>query len=199
MTIVDKFPAPGDTGVAGADRGTEWATAPTLAGPATYTGPSPAPSSTRPARLRRGRRRGRVTTPIGRTPPGRARPDCGWWPIRSGAVPARRHRRHLFHHDDAARRASCRPDVAWNSIAHSEATDVDNGRIRKLAPLEPLKVGVATMYGNLQVTKEIGDNPADLPLDDVEFTFAYDCATAVTAVAVSGPARSPRRRPHPVW
>ena len=40
MTIVDTFPAPGDTGVLGAARGTQWATAPTLAGPATYSGPA---------------------------------------------------------------------------------------------------------------------------------------------------------------
>ena len=40
MTIIDSFPAPDDTGVFGADRGTQWDTAPTLAGPATYNGPA---------------------------------------------------------------------------------------------------------------------------------------------------------------
>ena len=40
MTIIDDFPAPGDASVLGAARGTQWATAPTLAGPATYSGPS---------------------------------------------------------------------------------------------------------------------------------------------------------------
>ena len=67
------------------------------------------------------------------------------------------------------------PTVAYNSLAHSEVTDVGNGSTRTLPPLEPLRVGVGTLYGNLQVLKEIGDNPANLPLDDVEFTFTYDC------------------------
>ncbi len=186
MTIVDKFPAPGDTGVAGADRGTEWATAPTLAGPATYNG--------LPA--------GEIQYTTGEP----CAAGLSAWPCNdvtwSGTAAGSTALRMLATFDPTplppggtvdvyftmntpveVPRVSD-PTIAWNSIAHSETTRINNGGVRELAPLEPLKVGVATMYGNLQVIKEIGFNPADVPLDDVEFTFSYDCTIST---GVPGP------------
>ncbi len=191
MTIVDKFPAPGDTGVAGADRGTQWATAPTLAGAATYGGPS--------------------TGTLQYTTGEPCAAGLSAWPCNDvawtgTAAPASTGLRLLANFAPAPLPPGgtvdvsftmttpvdvpqvADPTIAWNSIAHSEVTDVGNGNTRPLGPLEPLKVGVATMYGTLEVAKEIGDNPAGLPLDDVVFTFTYDCTTAGdTPWPVGGP------------
>ena len=57
---------------------------------------------------------------------------------------------------------------------------------RVLPPLEPLKVGVAAIYGSLQVVKQIGDNPGNLNLDGVEFTFTYSCTLSTGAPGVTG-------------
>ena len=59
------------------------------------------------------------------------------------------------------------------------------------------------MYGNLQVVKQIGDNPGNLPLDDVEFTFAYDCTLTHGHPGCRGhrhrdPDHAGRRDGHPV-
>ncbi len=191
MTIVDKFPAPGDTGVAGAVRGTEWATAPTLAGPATYTGPVT------------GTLQYTTGAPCAAGLPAWPCNDVTWTGVAAAGSTGLRLLATfapsllppggtvdvsftMTTPIDVPQVSN--PTIAWNSIAHSEVTDVGNGQTRPLAPLEPLKVGVATMYGSLQVTKDIGDNPAGLPLDDVAFTFAYDCTTAGdTPWPVSGP------------
>ncbi|MEP6563268.1 MAG: DUF5979 domain-containing protein, partial [Nakamurella sp.] len=62
------------------------------------------------------------------------------------------------------------PTIAWNSFAHSETTARGN-----LPPTEPLQVGIATAYGNLQVVKKIGQNPFNLDFSGTEFNFHYTC------------------------
>lgn len=191
MVIVDTFPAPGDTGVLGAPRGTEWSTAPTLVGPAVYDGPATGEI---------GYTSGTACTddlvldgppcPAGSwaDPPGEdttaLRLDATFdpEPLPPGGVvdvyftmqaPA-----------DVPRVSD--PTVAYNSLAHAETTEIAPGTERVLPPLEPLKVGVATMYGTLEVIKEIGDNPAGLVLDGTEFTFEYSCVLTNGEPSVSG-------------
>ena len=38
------------------------------------------------------------------------------------------------------------------------------------------------VFGSLQVVKEIGDNPAGLPVDDLVYTFSYTCSVGGTEV-----------------
>lgn len=67
------------------------------------------------------------------------------------------------------------PTIAWNSFAHAETTVRAGGTDNYLPPTEPIKTGVALQYGTLGVTKAVGENPSNLPLDDVQFEFAYRC------------------------
>lgn len=186
MVIVDTFPAPGDTGVLGAERETEWATAPTLSGPATYTGPTT----------------GTISYTSGAAciddlfldgPPcpvdawdGAPGPDTTALRLMAdfqpdplgpgGTIDV------SFSMDAPAEVPRVAdPTIAWNSIAHAERTELS-----VLPPLEPLKVGVAVLYGSLEVVKEIGDNPADLPVDDLTYTFGYECTLSNGDPAGSG-------------
>ncbi len=59
--------------------------------------------------------------------------------------------------------------VAWNSFAHTEFF-ADNGRTVQLPATEPLKTGVALVFGDLTVRKVVVDSPAAGP-----FTFVYRC------------------------
>ncbi len=67
------------------------------------------------------------------------------------------------------------PTVAWNSFGHAEITQRAGGGSRTLPPTEPIKVGVAQAYGGFEVTKQIDENPADLPVDDLTYEMAYRC------------------------
>lgn len=185
MTVVDTFPAPGDTGVFGADRGTQWATAPTLAGPAVYISDFPA-----------GQIEYTTETPCAGGSADWPCDDATWTGGFAGATALRMIAD--FDPDPLPPGGTVEvlfsmtaptevprvsdPTIAYNSLAHGEI--LENGTEQQ--PLEPLKVGVATLYGNLEVVKEIGQNPADLPLDDVEFTFSYDCTIATGAPGPSG-------------
>jgi uncharacterized repeat protein (TIGR01451 family) len=181
MTIIDNFPVSGDTGVFGADRGTQWANRPTLAGPATYNGPSTGVLEYSTS-----------SDPCAGDPANWPCDGAGWG---SGSGPDTASLRMRATFDEPlppggvvdvyfsmttpveVPRVSD-PTVAYNSLAHGEVTQVnEEGDTRTLAPLEPLRVGVATLYGSFRVFKFIpaDGNPADLPLDDVEFEFTYEC------------------------
>lgn len=179
MTLIDNFPAPGDTGVLGSPRLTEWDNRPTLEDPAVFNGPGnaqigytsgtpctadlilngpgcpadawddgPGPSTTAM------RIAATFSTPL---------PPAGTVDISfSMRTPL-----------DVTQTGD--PTIAWNSFAHAEATRLGSGGERVLPPIEPIKVGVATFYGSLQVVKEIGENPAGLPVDALDYTFQYDC------------------------
>lgn len=200
MTIIDTFPAPGDTGVLGAARGTEWATAPTLTGPAVYNGPS----------------NGEIgyTSGIACTddlflddPPCPAGAWNGTWDASNTALrmaatfdpaplpPGGTVDVYFSMTTPAVVPRVSDPTIAWNSIAHAEITEPAPGQERVLTPLEPLKVGVATMYGNLQVIKEIGRNPAFLPLANTAFEFAYECTMTNGMVGSAGTVTATRTTP----
>lgn len=192
MTVIDTFPAPGDTGVLGADRGTEWATAPTLSGPATYTGPDVGEISYTSS----------DTVCIDDLDFNSAGCDPTDWDDPPGPETTALRLAGDFASDPLAPGGTVDvsfsmdapveipyvsdPTVAWNSLAHAEVTQIDGGGERVLPPLEPLRVGVAAMYGELQVVKEIGDNPAGLPVDDLEYGFAYECTLSTGAPGPAG-------------
>ncbi|MET0692956.1 MAG: DUF5979 domain-containing protein [Propionibacteriaceae bacterium] len=67
------------------------------------------------------------------------------------------------------------PTIAWNSFAHAETTVRSNGRDNILPATEPIKVGIGLAYGTLEVVKLIGENPSELPVEDLQFEFAYSC------------------------
>jgi hypothetical protein len=72
-------------------------------------------------------------------------------------------------------------EVAWNSFAYTPFFQ-QGAQIVQLPPTEPIKTGVAVVFGTLEVVKEIGDNPAGLPVEDLEYTFAYTCTVGGTEV-----------------
>ena len=74
-------------------------------------------------------------------------------------------------------------EVAWNSFAHTEFFD-DNGRTVQLPATEPIKTGVALVYGDFTVTKAVTGSAADGP-----FSFAYRCR--VTPEAPGGETAEP--------
>lgn len=179
MRLIDEFPAPGDTGVLGAPRGTQWNTRPTLAGAPVYTGSGTAEFTyTSGAPCVADLTIGGPGCPAGAWSPGfsssarafklavtfptRLLPGQGITIAFSMTAPV-----------DVDQVAN--PTVAWNSFAHAESTQTGSGGERILPPIEPIKVGVAVAYGTLEVIKEIGDNPAGLPVEDLEYTFSYTC------------------------
>ncbi len=185
MRIVDRFPVEGDRGVfVDQARETEWANRPTLNSQPVLDGP------------------GTMTTTYTNAEPictadldmggvGGTAPQCpadAWDdPYSAGAVGAKMD----IHFDpfiapggivnitfdmltplDVPRVSD--PTIAWNSYAHAEVTDRD-GQPNVLPVTEPVKVGVATAYGALQITKQIGQNPDNLPLGPVEFPIHVVC------------------------
>ena len=193
MVVVDTFPAPGDLSVLGTPRGTQWSTAPTLVGAAAYAGPATGTFGYTAGAP--------CLEDINLEPPAcpagawSAAPVAGTSALQMSAVfdPA-----DLLDPGEDVQIAFsmdapvevpwvANPTIAWNSLAHAEEYQSDaQGNTAILRPLEPLRVGVATMYGNLEVVKEIGANPGDLPLEDVTFTFAYDCTTTTGDPGGSG-------------
>lgn len=180
MVIIDALPAPDDTGVLGGDRGTEWENRPTLAGPATYVGPTT----------------GTLTYTSGTpctadlTLGGPGCPADAWddpadatttaLKLSASFEPSRLApgafvdvRFQMDTPTDVPQVSD--PTVAWNSLAHAEATVTGTRGERILPPIEPIKVGVATTYGVLEVVKQIGDNPADVPAAGLTYEFTYEC------------------------
>ena len=83
--------------------------------------------------------------------------------------------------------------VAWNSFAHTEFF-ADNGRTVQLPATEPMKTGVALVFGDLTVRKVVVDSPAAGP-----FTFVYRCTLRPEGSdGEPGPSgRGRHRRVHP--
>ena len=189
LRLVDVFPRAGDTGVilTGSARGTEWDTAPTLQSGVTITGLgnldvgySGAASAV-------------CTTDLGRPPvacpagawsgaagpgatafraiitfPGQLAPGGSTGLLFSMSAPV-----------DPAADAS--DDIAWNSFAYTPFFRQGTATVQ-LPPTEPIKTGVAVVFGSLEVVKEIGENPAGLAVDDLEYTFSYACSVGGTPV-----------------
>lgn len=191
IRVVDVFPAPGDTGVilTEEDRGTQWSQAPTLLGPVTREGPGTLAltySDDNPA----------CTTDLNRPPT--ACPAEAWSETYDPAATAFRGfvdfpGEGLAPGGSTALRFRMKaPDaptdpiqnqVAWNSFAHTEFF-ADNGRIVQLPPTEPIKTGVALVFGDFTVSKAVEGSAEDGP-----FSFAYRCT--VTPEAPGGETAEP--------
>lgn len=192
MRVIDTFPAAGDKGIiAGEDRGTEWNNRPTLATEPVLTGP------------------GTMTTlytdktdvcikDLDMGGAGSTSEQCAQedWAAAYGPNVTAAQFQLTFDPKigpgeqvsiafemnaplDVAKASE--PTVAWNSFAHAETTD-RNGNAHVLPPTEPIKVGVALAYGNLNLVKMIGENPSNLPVADLAFTYQVTC----TIVPVGG-------------
>ena len=176
IRVVDVFPHPGDTGVilTGEERGTQWREPPTLLGPVELVGPGTPDvgysSEDSPC-----------TTELNRPPTGC--PAGTWADSRDDQTQAFRAAvafapglapggSTALRFRMAAPSAPTEPSqdmVAWNSFAHTEFFS-DNGRTVQLPATEPIKTGVALVFGDLTVHKEVVDSPATGP-----FAFAYRC------------------------
>lgn len=191
IRVVDVFPAPGDTGVilTGESRGTQWKQAPILLGPLALVGPgslAAAYTTASPA----------CTTDLNRPPVACA---AGAWsdayasnaaafrglvtftdPLGPGGSTALRFRMQappvpIDPVDDM---------VAWNSFAHTEFFREAGGRIVQLPATEPIKTGVAMVFGSLTVQKVLADGATGGP-----FALHYRCT--VTPEGPAGQALDP--------
>ncbi len=183
MTIVDRLPVEGDTGVLGAPRGTQWDQRPTLIAAPVVSGggqssaigystsdtlctedldfgsPNTCSSEDWATTFTSDATAFQVAMNFRQAP---LAPGAGVSIAFSMRTPL-----------DVSRVSD--PTIAWNSVAHAETTMQTNGRDRILAPIEPIKVGVATSYGSLQLEKTLGENPAQVTTDGLEYTFTYEC------------------------
>lgn len=186
MTIIDRLPAAGDTGVLGADRGTQWDNRPTLAAAPVVTGGGSALA------LDYSSGKTLCTEDIDYGTPGTCAPD-DWTPTFAADATAFQAAMDFsqkplspgagvtiaFQMVTPLRVTQVSdPTIAWNSIAHSEVTQRGDGSARILAPIEPIKVGVATSYGSLVLEKTLGANPAKVQTGDLKYTFQYECTIA---------------------
>lgn len=186
MRLIDRLPVAGDTGVLGAPRGTEWDNRPTIATAPVVTGPGTATVTyTTGAICNADLTLNGPGCPAGSWSPGFTTAATGFQvdvgfatPLPPGqgitiafgmtAPP------EITHVSD--------PTIAWNSFAHAEATQMGSGSERILPPIEPIKVGIATFYGDLELEKLIGENPAGLPVEGLAYTFSYECTVSGTVV-----------------
>ncbi|XAS74855.1 DUF5979 domain-containing protein [Dermatophilaceae bacterium Sec6.4] len=185
MRVIDKFPIKGDTGVVldGQARGTQWANRPTLvSAPELVAAPTGAV-------LTNSFTNGAVcATDLDLT--GATTCPAGAWNdafsgANTGAKMDLRFGPNLAPGAGVTMTFAMKtpldvpqvsdPTIAWNSFGHAESTIRANGSTRVLPPTEPLKVGIATAYGQLRLAKKIGDNPADLPVDGIAFGFHATC------------------------
>ena len=196
VRLVDVFPAPGDRGVFVDDeRGTEWEQAPTLLGPVVLAGT--------------GELAGSYTTaaPPVCTDDLAAQPsacDAADWSADYDPAATAFRAFVTFPATDllgpgdstalrfrmAAPPAPTDPkqnEIAWNSFAHTDFF-LDNGSIVQLPQTEPIKTGVALVYGGLSLTKAVVGEPT--PEQAGPYGFEYECLVT-PEVAAGDPAADP--------
>lgn len=183
VRVIDVFPHPGDTGVllTGTARGTAWNAAPTLLSPVTLTGKGAATIdyTSAPSPV--------CTTDLNAPP---VACDAGAFPSTTGPASSTAFRAVIqFDPTDrlqpgqttGLRFAMAAPpdpadatnDVAWNSFAHTEFFQ-SGASVAQLPPTEPIKVGVAIVYGGLRITKSVNDPSGNS--DNLLFSINYECA-----------------------
>ena len=69
--------------------------------------------------------------------------------------------------------ADATDEVAWNSFAHTDFFQSPGG-IVQLPPTEPIKTGVAIVYGGLTIAKTLVDPGGEAA--GVEFVIAFECS-----------------------
>ncbi|WP_143755837.1 DUF5979 domain-containing protein [Sanguibacter keddieii] len=185
MRVVDRFPVEGDTGVTiNRQRGTQWTTRPALATEPVLSGPG-----VMTTRYTNASTICTADLAMGGAGSNAARCAPGDWdapfsrdvtaasmdvvfptPLVPGAAVDITF--SMSSPVDATEVAT--PTVAWNSFAHAETT-LRGGNPNVLPATEPIQVGVGLMFGQIEITKEIGENPYDLPLDAVSFDVQVQC------------------------
>ena len=179
VRVVDVFPHPGDTGVllTGQSRGTQWTQSPTLLTPVVLTGKGtadigyatgaacttdlgPAPAACAPGEWGGGFSAGASAFRAIITFPPTER-------LQPGESTGLR-----FRMDAPANPASATDEVAWNSFAHTEFFQ-SGAAVAQLPATEPIKVGIAIVYGGLTITKTV-DDPSGASAG-LEFDIQYDC------------------------
>ena len=176
IRVVDVFPHSGDTGVllTGEERGTQWQQPPTLLSPVSLAGTGTLDvgysAETSPC-----------TRELDRPPAG-----CGagsWTPtydqstqsfralidFQPGLAPGGTTALHFRMAAPPAPTDPVQDMIAWNSFAHTEFFS-DSGRTVQLPATEPIKTGVALVFGDLTIRKLVVGSPADGP-----FAFDYRC------------------------
>ena len=73
-------------------------------------------------------------------------------------------------------------EIAWNSFAHTDFF-LDQGNIVQLPRTEPIKTGVALVYGGLTITKAVSGEPTAEQAGP--YGFQYECT--VTPETADGP------------
>ena len=178
LRLVDVFPAPGDTGVilTGEQRGTQWEQAPTLLTPVTIDAPGTLDASYTNGTTA-------CTTDLNRPPVACAATDwdAGYSPAATafrgiitfpgtpGLAPGGTTALRFRMVAPASPADPSENEIAWNSFAHTEFF-ADSGRSVQLPPTEPIKTGVALVYGDVTVTKHVTGSTEVGP-----FEFAYQC------------------------
>lgn len=184
VRLVDVFPHPGDTGVllTGSARGTEWAVAPSLLTPVALAGrgtldvdytTAPAPVCTGDLALPA------VPCDAGSFPTGFSTSATAFRAVVSfppddrllpGETTGLR-----FRMVSAPDVGGATDDVAWNSFAHTEYF-ATGAATAQLPPTEPIKVGVAIVYGGLTIAKTLVD-PAGTAAG-LTFEIVYECSVS---------------------
>lgn len=153
MALIDNFPQQGDSGITGgAARGTEWNNRPTLAGPATYSGPGSATIGYSSAG-----QGSWCTADLDLNGPGCA---SGWDDGAGSSTTALRLLAdfsedpldpgagieiHFVMNVPSEIAQDSDVVIAWNSFSHAEATRTAQGGERVLPAIEPIKVGVSPL------------------------------------------------------
>lgn len=186
MRIVDEFPASGDRGVwVDQNRGTQWDSRPTLASEPVLHGPGAMTMSyTTDTEV--------CTDDLRMGGAGSSAPQCpasAWDDDFGEDVTAMK--ADIGFTDPLAPAEGIEvafsmrtpldvsqvadPTIAWNSFAHAETT-IRGAGLNVMPPTEPIKVGVATAYGALEISKSITDNPYGLDVDDLAYPVHVTCS-----------------------
>ncbi len=179
VRVIDVFPHPGDTGVllTGQSRGTQWTQSPTLLTPVVLTGKGsadigyatgaacttdlgPAPAACAPGAWGGGFSAGAAAFRAIITFP----PNDRLQPGQSTGL--------RFRMDAPPNPASATDEVAWNSFAHTEFFQSGTA-VAQLPATEPIKVGIAIVYGGLTITKTVVDPSGGSA--GLDFDIDYDC------------------------
>ncbi|MBS2538553.1 hypothetical protein KGQ20_37990 [Catenulispora sp. NF23] len=190
MSVLDVFPAPGDTGVllGDQDRGTTWDTVPQLVGPVTYDGPGQATITYSATANPCGQRIATPQRPCHATswnpaPPGHPTGFEAGVAYAPGLAPGATVTFRMTFQAPADLSTPAFPAPAWNSFAHTET--VSTGA---LPVTEPPKAGIGLVFGNVKVAKLVND-PPDVPFGP--FTVDYSCSLT-TAGGVTQEVRTGR-------
>ncbi|WP_116995369.1 DUF11 domain-containing protein [Desertimonas flava] len=193
MALIDNFPQQGDSGLTrGEARLTEWNNRPTLAGPATYSGPGTATIGYSSAA-----QGAWCTADLDLSGSGCA---SGWDDGAGASTTALRLLAdftddplepgagieiHFVMNVPSEIAQDADVVIAWNSFAHAEATETAQGGERILPPIEPIKVGVSPLLVPVPPTSTTVIEPTTT-VDTAATTTAAPTTTVPTTIVAGG-------------